>query len=83
MQQPSSLQLFGRLVLVTLLILAAIWLLRHFLPALAWAGVVALATWPAREWLVGKGMRPSGAGILLYISGGPGGFLQRGVGAQR
>jgi flagellar biogenesis protein FliO len=46
MQQPSSLQLFGRLVLVTLLILAAIWILRRFLPALAWAGVVALATWP-------------------------------------
>ena len=67
MQQPSSLQLFGRLILVTLLILAAIWILRHFLPALAWAGVVALATWPAREWLVGKGMRPSGAGILLAL----------------
>ena len=30
-------------------------------------GVVALATWPAREWLVGKGMRPSGAGILLAL----------------
>jgi predicted PurR-regulated permease PerM len=67
MQQPSSLQLFGRLVLVTLLILAAIWILRRFLPALAWAGVVALATWPAREWLVGKGMRPSGAAILLTL----------------
>ena len=67
MQQPSSLQLFGRVILVTLVILAAIWILRHFLPALAWAGVVALATWPAREWLVGKGMRPSVAGSLLAL----------------
>jgi predicted PurR-regulated permease PerM len=67
MQQPSSLQLFGRLILVTLLVLAAIWILRRFLPALAWAGVVALATWPARESLVGKGMRPSVAGMLLAL----------------
>lgn len=67
MQQPSSLQLFGRLVLVILLVLAAIWILHRFLPALAWAGVVALATWPAREWLVGKGIRPSVAGILLAV----------------
>ena len=50
----SSLQLFGRVVLVTVLVVLAVWLLRRFLPALAWAAVLAIATWPVREWLTDK-----------------------------
>jgi predicted PurR-regulated permease PerM len=65
MQQSSSLQLIGRVILLTILVLAAIWILRRFLPALAWAGVLALATWPIREWLVHKGVRTSITAMLL------------------
>ena len=34
------------LVLTAALMLLALWILRHFLPALAWAAVLAIATWP-------------------------------------
>ena len=34
------------LVLTAALALLALWILRHFLPALAWAAVLAIATWP-------------------------------------
>jgi predicted PurR-regulated permease PerM len=33
-------------VLTTLLVVLGLWILRHFLPALAWAGVLAIGTWP-------------------------------------
>ena len=65
--QQSSLQLIGRAVLLTILVLAAIWILRRFLPALAWAGVLAFATWPIREWLIRKRIRPSITAILLAL----------------
>ena len=67
MEQSSSLRLFGRVFLVAILVLVAIWILRPLLPALAWAGVLALATWPAREWLIRKGMTTSGAAISLTL----------------
>ena len=66
-QQSSSLQAFGRIILVTILVLSAVWILRRFLPALAWAGVLAVATWPVRQWLVRKGMIPSITAILLTL----------------
>jgi predicted PurR-regulated permease PerM len=65
--EQSSLQFFGRLILVTILVLAAVWILRRFLPALAWAGVLAIATWPIREWLIRKGTNPSITAILLAL----------------
>src|SRR6266480_288735 len=68
--EQSSLQFFGRLILVTILVLAAVWILQRFLPALAWAGVLAIATWPIREWLARKGMYPSITAILLALSVG-------------
>lgn len=61
----ASLQLFGRIVLITILVVLAVWLLRRFLPALAWAAVLAIATWPVREWLTDKGMKRSNAAISL------------------
>ena len=67
MEQSSSLRLFGRVFLVAILVLVAVWILRPLLPALAWAGVLALATWPAREWLIRKGMTTSGAAISLTL----------------
>src|SRR5215469_10034321 len=67
MEQSSSLRLFGRVFLIAILVLVAIWVLRPLLPALAWAGVLALATWPAREWLIRKGMTTPGAAISLTL----------------
>ena len=67
MEQSSSLQLIGRVVLLTILVVAAILILWRFLPALAWAGVLALATWPIREWLVGKGIKASITAMLLAL----------------
>ncbi|HET7594267.1 MAG TPA: AI-2E family transporter [Stellaceae bacterium] len=42
------------LVLTAALTLLAMWILRHFLPALAWAAVLAIATWPLYEWLLAR-----------------------------
>jgi predicted PurR-regulated permease PerM len=39
-------QRFGRMALAVGLGLLAIWMLWSFLPAIAWAGVLAIATWP-------------------------------------
>lgn len=39
-------QRFGRMILAIGLALLATWMLWSFLPAIAWAGVLAIATWP-------------------------------------
>lgn len=39
-------QRFGRMILAIGLALLATWMLSSFLPAIAWAGVLAIATWP-------------------------------------
>jgi len=41
------------------------WVLWGFIPALTWAAVIAIATWPMRQWIVGAGVRPWAAAILL------------------
>ncbi|HKW55057.1 MAG TPA: AI-2E family transporter [Stellaceae bacterium] len=41
-----TLQRAALLALTAALVLLAAWILRHFLPALAWAAVLAIATWP-------------------------------------
>src|SRR5512142_36246 len=42
----SSWQPFARIALATALIAVGLWVLFDFLPALAWAGVLAIALWP-------------------------------------
>src|SRR5258708_35305470 len=42
----SSWQPFARIALATALIAVGLWILFDFLPALAWAGVLAIALWP-------------------------------------
>jgi predicted PurR-regulated permease PerM len=39
-------QRFARAVLTIALVLLGLWILHRFLPALAWAGVLAIALWP-------------------------------------
>ena len=65
MASPFSREALGRGLIVAVLAFLAIWMLWSFLPALGWAGVLALATWPVRRWLVSRGLSPTGAAILL------------------
>src|ERR1700692_3109735 len=39
-------QRIARTVLIIAAVAIGVWMLRHFLPALAWAAVLAIATWP-------------------------------------
>jgi predicted PurR-regulated permease PerM len=43
-------QLFARVVLAVVLTGLGMWTLRGFLPALVWAGVLAIAVWPLYQW---------------------------------
>jgi predicted PurR-regulated permease PerM len=65
MAPTFSLEVLGRILVVAGLGFLAIWTLWSFLPALGWAAVLALATWPIRQWLVRRGLSPTGAAILL------------------
>ena len=42
----STSQLRARMVLAAGFVLAGLWILHDFLPALAWAGVLSIALWP-------------------------------------
>src|SRR5207302_9042503 len=44
--ESSSWQPYARIALATALIALGLWILFDFLPALAWAGVLAIALWP-------------------------------------
>ncbi len=44
--ESSSWQSYARMALATALIALGLWILFDFLPALAWAGVLAIALWP-------------------------------------
>jgi predicted PurR-regulated permease PerM len=50
------------------LALAGVWILWRFLPALAWAAVLAIATWPLRVALARHGLRPDGIALLLTLA---------------
>jgi predicted PurR-regulated permease PerM len=49
-QAASRPQLVARVALAAILAAAGIYTLRGFLPALAWAGVLAIAVWPLYQW---------------------------------
>ena len=49
--EPPS-QQRARLVVAAALVLIGLWILRDFLPALAWAGVLAIALWPVYQRLL-------------------------------
>ena len=54
--------------LIIAIVLASVFMLWRFLPALAWAVVLAIATWPLRQALARRGMRPSAiAGLLTLV----------------
>jgi predicted PurR-regulated permease PerM len=57
----------ARTVFVIGLAALCIWVLWRFIPALAWAVVIAVATWPLRERIVGSGLSPAATGALLTL----------------
>jgi predicted PurR-regulated permease PerM len=58
MKSEPDYQQIGVIALAIAVALLAVWMLWHFLPALAWAAVLAIATWPLRERLVRAGAEP-------------------------
>jgi predicted PurR-regulated permease PerM len=67
MARPFSPQWLGRVLVVAVLVLLAIWILWDFLPALGWAAVLAIATWPLREWQIRNSATPTAAAISLTL----------------
>jgi len=56
-----------RSALLVALALVGVWILWRFLPALAWATVMAIATWPLRVALARHGLRPDAIAALLTL----------------
>jgi len=67
MTSAFSLQSLGRILVIALLAGLAIWILWHFLPALGWAAVLAIATWPLRERLARDLASPTVTAISLTL----------------
>jgi predicted PurR-regulated permease PerM len=62
-----DLQRIARTALMIAVAAAAVWILWRFLPALAWACVLAIATWPLRNALGRRGMGRTNAALLLTL----------------
>lgn len=60
----------ARAAFIVGLLALCIWVLFDFLPALVWAPVIAIATWPLRERLIRAGLTPAAAAALLTIAFG-------------
>jgi predicted PurR-regulated permease PerM len=60
-------QQIARATAVVALILLGGWMLERFLPALLWAGVIATATWPLRQYFERQGLRPDLVATLLTL----------------
>lgn len=56
-----------RAAVVIALAALCIWVVWSFIPALTWAAVIAIATWPLRERLVRAGGKPVLAAVLLTL----------------
>ncbi|HTV36590.1 MAG TPA: AI-2E family transporter [Xanthobacteraceae bacterium] len=55
-------------VLIVAVVLLSVWMLWRFLPALAWACVLAIATWPLRQALANRGLSNTAlAGVLTLV----------------
>jgi predicted PurR-regulated permease PerM len=67
MEAGSPARIIMRVALVAVPALVALWMLWRFLPALAWAGVLAIATWPLRQWLIRRGWTATAAAAALTV----------------
>ena len=60
-------QRVARTALIVAVVALAVWILWRFLPALAWAAVLAIATWPLRQWLARRGMGKTAIASVLTL----------------
>lgn len=60
-------QRIARTALMIAVVLVSVFMLWRFLPALAWAGVLAIATWPLRDALAYRGMGKTALATLLTV----------------
>ena len=60
-------QRVARTALIIAVVAVSIWMLWRFLPALTWAGVLAIATWPLRQMLARRGMGENAIAALLTL----------------
>lgn len=67
MATPWDARRIARTALIFATAGVAVWMLLRFLPALAWACVLAIATWPLRTALAGRGMGRTSIAVLLTI----------------
>ncbi len=68
MRSPWDARRIARTALIVATAGVAVWMLWRFLPSLAWACVLAIATWPLRTALAGRGMgRTTVAGVLTLV----------------
>jgi predicted PurR-regulated permease PerM len=65
--EPWDTRRVARTALVIAVVLAGVWMLWRFMPALAWASVMAIATWPLRVALARRGLRPDAIAALLTL----------------
>jgi predicted PurR-regulated permease PerM len=61
-------QRVARTALIIAIVLLSVWMLWRFLPALAWACVLAIATWPLRQWLLRRGVGKVAAACVLTLA---------------
>ncbi|MBO0756725.1 MAG: AI-2E family transporter [Bradyrhizobiaceae bacterium] len=61
-------QRIARTLLVIAVVFASVWMLWRFLPALAWAGVLAVATWPLRQIMASREMGETAIATLLTLA---------------
>jgi predicted PurR-regulated permease PerM len=60
-------QRVARTALIVAVVALAVWMLWRFVPALAWAAVLAIATWPLRQWLARRGMGETAIASVLTL----------------
>jgi len=58
---------FARTALIFAVVGLAVWMLWRFLPALAWAAVLAITTWPLRTTLAERGLGKTAVAALLTL----------------
>jgi predicted PurR-regulated permease PerM len=68
MKTDWNIKQIAHTTLVAAVVALSVLLLWRLLPALAWAGVLAIATWPLRQWLAGHGLGKTTIAFLLTFA---------------
>lgn len=67
-QTPSLMERFALLLLFSLLLAGVYLVLKPFLIGLAFGAILAVAAWPLRTWLMGRGMSGTSAAALMLAA---------------